>query len=199
MRDDFHSRYSAAPALFARAPGRVNLIGEHIDYEGYAVLPMAIARDCVVAIALTGTTLDVSNRDDVHYPAYTFVPDPSQLVDTETHVWANYALAAYKGVHDYLEGHPEQKTDTSKSNPGIKVRALLAVDLPCYARALRARAPDCACAGGILWHWRPSARCAEFSGCRHRHRHSCEHPGHKTDTSKSNTGIKVRVLLAIDL
>lgn len=38
------------PRLF-RAPGRVNLIGEHTDYNGGFVLPMAIERETAVAIA----------------------------------------------------------------------------------------------------------------------------------------------------
>ena len=36
---------SARPTLLARAPGRVNLIGEHTDYNGLSVFPMAIQRD----------------------------------------------------------------------------------------------------------------------------------------------------------
>lgn len=34
LASDFKVRYGEPAKLFARAPGRVNLIGEHVDYEG---------------------------------------------------------------------------------------------------------------------------------------------------------------------
>jgi galactokinase len=50
LRQIFRERYGAEPRLF-RAPGRVNLIGEHTDYNDGFVLPMAIDRETVVAAA----------------------------------------------------------------------------------------------------------------------------------------------------
>lgn len=47
----FQQEFGRAPAHIARAPGRVNLLGEHVDYNGGFVLPAAIDRATFVAFA----------------------------------------------------------------------------------------------------------------------------------------------------
>jgi len=46
----FHAAFGDAPRAVASAPGRVNLIGEHTDYNGGPVLPMAIAQRTTAAV-----------------------------------------------------------------------------------------------------------------------------------------------------
>ncbi len=46
----FRERFDEAPTFLVRAPGRVNLIGEHTDYNDGFVLPMAIDRDTWLAL-----------------------------------------------------------------------------------------------------------------------------------------------------
>ncbi|TFC42778.1 galactokinase [Cryobacterium shii] len=52
VRAGFESRFAAQPASLWSAPGRVNLIGEHTDYNDGFVFPFAIDRRTVVAMAL---------------------------------------------------------------------------------------------------------------------------------------------------
>lgn len=56
VEDEFRSSFGYEPTVIAAAPGRVNLIGEHIDYNDGFVLPMAIQRYVIIAAALRGDT-----------------------------------------------------------------------------------------------------------------------------------------------
>ena len=47
----FQARIGRPPQILARAPGRINLIGEHTDYNDGFVLPMSINRGTYVAMA----------------------------------------------------------------------------------------------------------------------------------------------------
>jgi galactokinase len=80
-----------------RAPGRVNLIGDHTDYNDGFCLPMAIDRDCVVgatpgrAVRVRAESLDAEGRVDL--PAR----GPSPTAETG---WGRFVAAATHVVSD---------------------------------------------------------------------------------------------------
>src|SRR4051794_8906806 len=51
VTDGFRAAYDAEPTVVGRAPGRVNLIGEHTDYNNGLVLPLALAHVTYAAVA----------------------------------------------------------------------------------------------------------------------------------------------------
>jgi galactokinase len=67
----FRSGHGRDPALIARAPGRVNLIGEHTDYNGGLVLPVALPHATYVAAAARddGGVTAVSGRAEAGWSA----------------------------------------------------------------------------------------------------------------------------------
>lgn len=51
LRQAFQEQFGSLPQFISRAPGRVNLIGEHTDYNGGFVFPVAINRTVLMAVA----------------------------------------------------------------------------------------------------------------------------------------------------
>ena len=74
LKDKFESLYGAGEVRFFSAAGRVNLIGEHIDYCGGPVLPAALNLRCVVAarkrtdniVRMAATTIDLTAELDIN-------------------------------------------------------------------------------------------------------------------------------------
>ena len=53
IQEIFLKTFGSAPAHIVRAPGRVNLLGEHVDYNDGFVLPAAIDRATYIAFSPT--------------------------------------------------------------------------------------------------------------------------------------------------
>src|SRR5580704_13265736 len=84
----FRARFGATPQVY-RAPGRVNLIGEHTDYNDGFAMPAAIEFYCWVAIgAREGRTLSIYSEE---FSAAAEV-DLSSTAILPTKSWSDYPI-----------------------------------------------------------------------------------------------------------
>ncbi|UJR16376.1 hypothetical protein I4U23_003279 [Adineta vaga] len=87
------------PQFLCRAPGRVNLIGEHIDYCGYSVLPMAVDQDIVsVFAAVDGNEVEISNNDQSFKEGSFDLQNFS--ISYENANWYEYFKCGVQGIRD---------------------------------------------------------------------------------------------------
>ncbi len=95
VRGLFRARFGGEP-LVVKSPGRVNLIGEHTDYNEGFVLPAAVDRCITLAIALNGRRADRFVAADLDEQMEC---DPARI-ERSDRGWPNYLL----GVVDQLCG-----------------------------------------------------------------------------------------------
>ncbi|EAQ88396.1 hypothetical protein CHGG_05015 [Chaetomium globosum CBS 148.51] len=106
----FESLHGRAPEFVSRAPGRVNVIGEHIDYSLYPVLPMAITADALLAASTDPTPTEAStfkitiaNVQEAKFPAHEFdIPFDAVDIDATVHEWTNYFKSGLRGALELL-------------------------------------------------------------------------------------------------
>ena len=95
VKGSFRELFGCDPEVVVRAPGRVNLIGEHTDYNEGFVMPVAIDR--FIAMAASRSEGDEVELYSIDYASYVRFPISRIEYDPENH-WSNY----FKGVVYHL-------------------------------------------------------------------------------------------------
>lgn len=132
LREEFIRIFRREPEWEAHAPGRINLIGEHTDYNGCPVLPMALDRDFTALF---------SSRDDMEIRFHNLDPSfPPRIFETagkispyETGDWGNYCKAGVQAMIDrgtrgmdvLLRGRIPPAAGLSSSSALVVISALM--------------------------------------------------------------------------
>lgn len=106
----FEAKYGHGPEFVSRSPGRVNIIGEHIDYSLYSVLPMAITADALLAVSTSSTpenasnyTIKIANVQSSKFPEREFSLGFDAVdIDATVHEWTNYFKSGLRGALELL-------------------------------------------------------------------------------------------------
>ncbi len=103
IRQKFTEMFGKEP-LMVRSPGRINLIGEHTDYNDGFVMPAAIDKDILFAIAPSDTAESTVYALKYDQQATLNIQAPEKIVEPK---WANYLLGVlYQIVEQGLSVKP---------------------------------------------------------------------------------------------
>ena len=101
VRNLFEQQFQRSAEVISHAPGRVNLIGDHTDYNDGCVLPAAINY---------GTTIAASAREDKIVKVYAHDCDQqineftlSEIVFDQQMMWSNYVKGTLQAL---MKKHP---------------------------------------------------------------------------------------------
>ena len=114
-----------------RAPGRVNLIGDHTDYAEGFVLPMAIDRECVVALAAgeAGVVRARSSELDGEVTCHTDGREDARHVEPR---WGGFVVGAVQALGDrgaVVPGVDLMVSSTVPVGSGLSSSSALSVSL----------------------------------------------------------------------
>ena len=151
LASQFHTNFPSSKIdFFARSPGRVNLIGDHIDYNYFPVLPMAIDVDVVAAVSVNqeeeeddeekekekkdhasvNNSIVITNTKSDEFPREVIAlpKEGEEIKMDEHHGWANYFRCALIVAHKYLQENSKKSTlvstSTSSSPISFKLRGM---------------------------------------------------------------------------
>ena len=93
LRAAFDLAFGTGPVRIFRAPGRVNLIGEHTDYNHGFVMPVALDRDILIAARPREDARVHLKNIEREFEAATFTIDENIPAAPKGH-WSNYARGA---------------------------------------------------------------------------------------------------------
>uniref|UniRef100_A0A7N8XXH7 N-acetylgalactosamine kinase n=1 Tax=Mastacembelus armatus TaxID=205130 RepID=A0A7N8XXH7_9TELE len=100
QKNTFEKKYGESPLFYACAPGRVNLIGEHIDYCGYSVLPMAIEQNILAAVSVNNSGRIQLANTNPQYKDFTVSCSEDIAIDRDNPKWHYYFLCGVKGIQE---------------------------------------------------------------------------------------------------
>ena len=118
IRSQFLNHFNYAAALVVKSPGRINLIGEHIDYNHGFVLPAAIDKYIEVAIGKRADGL-------IHMVALDLgetIILPTHNLKPHSTVWVNYIIGVVDQVVNRIQSATNNFIDTKNTLARTKIQ-----------------------------------------------------------------------------